>query len=497
MPNSTLLRAIDRAALILGLLVGCSSTEAPLGPTYAGTTGFGGSAGSASTSTGTVCMPASCASLGASCGQVPDGCGSVISCGECAAGETCGANGPNQCGSGTCTARTCPELGAQCGSIADGCGQVVLCPDTCVAPQICGQAASANLCIDPPQGVGGAAATSAVASTGDTLTSTATGGMPTVGSVTGTAGTSTTSSTSSTSSTSGANTTVTTSAGGTGTTGDVVTTSATSTTGVTGTTGATTGGTSTTGGSSAFPPITDFTANDGGFGQVTVRNENGVALFRPSDATFGADGVLHPIVVWGNGSTNTVDIWQWFLQRVASYGFVVVAPEQTQVTPEQMNAAIDYVLALAADPNSVYYGKVDTTRIASTGYSLGGLGALNVAQNERIDTTFVLAAAVPSLSPGLHGPLGGMFASDDQYFDVPTVTAMIDNSSQPAFGAVIANTTHNTAPGNPNATEAYIGWLRWQFMGDAAGRALFVGASCGICTRSAIQQVIKNGIDSL
>ena len=141
------------------------------------------------------------------------------------------------------------------------------------------------------------------------------------------------------------------------------------------------GGACRTATGAAFAPVTDYTARDGGFGPAVVTRNTGdaalgtdrVAVFRPAAAKYGQGGVSHPIIVWGNGSTNTVDIWQGFLSRVATYGFVVVAPEQTQVTAAQMNAAIDYVIRLANDPTGADCGKIDTTKIGSTGYSLGGI----------------------------------------------------------------------------------------------------------------------------
>jgi hypothetical protein len=51
------------------------------------------------------------------CGQVVDTCGAIVDCGSCAAGQTCGAAGPNRCGNGTCTP-TC--AGKKCGQ-SDGC----------------------------------------------------------------------------------------------------------------------------------------------------------------------------------------------------------------------------------------------------------------------------------------------------------------------------------------------------------------------------------------
>jgi hypothetical protein len=101
------------------------------------------------------------------------------------------------------------------------------------------------------------------------------------------------------------------------------------------------GGAATGGDSNCFPSITDFAARDGGFGSaereiVQIGTGDSVSLFRPADASFGQADCQFPLLVWGNGSTNTVDIWAGHLSRAASYGFVVVAPEQTQVNSGHM-----------------------------------------------------------------------------------------------------------------------------------------------------------------
>jgi hypothetical protein len=243
-----------------------------------------------------------------------------------------------------------------------------------------------------------------------------------------------------------------------------------------------------------FPPLTSYTGNDGGFGSVVARNvmdatSGPVAIFRPSK--YGEGGVRHPIVVWGNGRTNTVDIWARFLQRVASYGFVVVAPEQDMVTTDHMNAGIDYVLRLAADPNGTDCGKIDTTKIASTGYSMGGGGAIGVSSNARITATFLFAALGITNTKNIKAPWAGTFAENDEYFAWSTIKPATLASPQPAFAAMITGTTHNTLPGNAKSSEAYIAFLRWRFMGDPAGKAIFVGASCQICTDPAFGEVVK------
>jgi len=243
-----------------------------------------------------------------------------------------------------------------------------------------------------------------------------------------------------------------------------------------------------------FPPLTSYTANDGGFGSVVTRNASDatsgpVAIFRPSK--YGEGGVRHPVVVWGNGRTNTVDIWARFLQRVASYGFVVVAPEQDMVTTAHMDAAIDYAIRLAADPNGTDCGKIDTTKLGSTGYSMGGGGAIGVASNARITATFLFAALGINNSKNIKAPWAGTFAETDEFFAWSTIKPAVMASPQPAFAGMLTGTTHNTLPGNAKSSEAYIAFLRWRFMGDPAAKAIFVGPSCQICTDTAFGEVVK------
>lgn len=83
------------------------------------------------------CAPTDCSTLGAQCGPAGDGCGGVQQCGDCPAGQTCGAAGPSQCGGETCAPTTCAALGAECGAAGDGCGGVLACGD-CPAGLICG-----------------------------------------------------------------------------------------------------------------------------------------------------------------------------------------------------------------------------------------------------------------------------------------------------------------------------------------------------------------------
>lgn len=78
-------------------------------------------------SEGSNCFPQTCTQLAASCGELVERCGTVLSCGTCPEGQTCGAEKPNVCDEGTCVAKTCTQLGAECGLVSDGCAAVIDC----------------------------------------------------------------------------------------------------------------------------------------------------------------------------------------------------------------------------------------------------------------------------------------------------------------------------------------------------------------------------------
>src|SRR5690554_6928860 len=131
-------------------------------------------------------------------------------------------------------------------------------------------------------------------------------------------------------------------------------------------------------------------------------------IFRPKDMTeFDVDNPL-PLIVWGNGACFDSP-WEHvnFLNEIASHGFLVVAigtmPKTTEVRSksEKLSDAIDWAIAQNNDPNSLYYQKIDTSNIAVSGMSCGGLQALEVASDPRIATLGVFNSGV------LKNPGGG------------------------------------------------------------------------------------------
>ena len=162
-----------------------------------------------------------------------------------------------------------------------------------------------------------------------------------------------------------------------------------------------------------------------------------------------------------------------------------------------MNAAIDYVLRLANDPASGDCGKIDTTKIGATGYSLGGGGAISVGSNARITSTFFFASngnvQEPEGSVGRHRRRHG--------HDVQLDRDQFGRDRIDAAGLRRRARRHRSQSRRrtaPRRRKGCIGWMRWRFMGDQAGHDLFVGATCKICSDAAFSGVVKTAsLDSL
>jgi hypothetical protein len=89
------------------------------------------------------CVPMTHCAATQMCGTIPDGCARTLSCGSCAAGQSCGGDGtPNRC----CTPTTTCATGSDCGRASDGCGGVIVCGGACVGQRVCGGAGVPNKC---------------------------------------------------------------------------------------------------------------------------------------------------------------------------------------------------------------------------------------------------------------------------------------------------------------------------------------------------------------
>lgn len=278
------------------------------------------------------------------------------------------------------------------------------------------------------------------------------------------------------------------------------------------------------GGSGPHPAIA---ASDGSMRENT--------LYYPAD--FPDDPL--PLLVWGTGGCVDNGLgYSGFLKEIASHGYFVISgghpryarqsrdrsaeltPEQRaslqalpDTTVDQLLRAIDWAGEQSSDPGSPYYGHIDTGRIAAMGHSCGGLQAIALATDPRVDTSIAFNSGVLSevpkgfdenanlvvektVLPEIKGPIAYINGGPD---DIAYENGLDDFNRLahvPVFFAengVGHGGTFRDDEGGDYAALA-IRWLEWQFEGNEEAARWFVGENCKLCT-AAGWKVKKKGID--
>jgi hypothetical protein len=236
--------------------------------------------------------------------------------------------------------------------------------------------------------------------------------------------------------------------------------------------------------------------------EVVIESDPGV----PDQTIYRAvvpSEVKLPIIVWGEGGCIKMGlIMAEFLHDVASHGFLIIAdgpPEggTTGAGPgggggDVFKASIDWAIAENDRPCSQYYRKLDTTKIAASGQSCGGLMTLQAAGDPRLTT-------IAMFNSGLMG--GGaatldMVHTPAAYFNGGTSDIAYENGANDYaqlamtadFPVLHANNMlgHGGTYNDDNGGEcARVGeaWFRWQLLGDEteSGKGMFWGPDCGLC----------------
>jgi hypothetical protein len=272
-----------------------------------------------------------------------------------------------------------------------------------------------------------------------------------------------------------------------------------------------------------------LTVGDGGTGayKAVLTGEESLkthTIFRPRDLSqFGGSNLL-PIVAWGNGScANSATEFRNLLSEIASHGYLIVAigppaasidlvAAQGGTTTSQLFDGIDWAVKENGRAESVYFGKIDTKKIAVMGMSCGGLQALEASADPRITTTIIWnsgafthpptftpppAAAgkapqgfsMPAVSKDdlkkIHSPIFYVTGSKgielenakDDYSKISQVPILIAIRD----GAQHYEGTIYRAPNAGDYGRYGSAWLDWQLKGDKEAAKQFSGADCGIC----------------
>lgn len=235
----------------------------------------------------------------------------------------------------------------------------------------------------------------------------------------------------------------------------------------------------------------------------------GMTIYRPKDlSAFGKEKKL-PILLWGNGAcANTTFEHKNFLNELASHGYVIlgIGPldqinERGQSAKQptkssQLTGALDWILKETKSTESVYYGKVDSSKVAAMGMSCGGLQAIEISGDPRISTTVVCNSGVLA-SPSPMGAMPSLTKEDLKKYHAPVIyimggpTDIAYNNAMDDFAKVshvpIVMTNHDVGHGGTYAqphggefTKVALAWLDWQLKGDEKASRMFVGTDSGL-----------------
>lgn len=243
------------------------------------------------------------------------------------------------------------------------------------------------------------------------------------------------------------------------------------------------GGTETTGGA------TNYAAS--GSYSVARETEGQCAVYRPR--SLGEGGKKHPVILWGNGTGTPVSGYDSILAHWASHGFVVAAATTTNAgSGAEMISCLDD-LASKNKGNGGYAGKLDLSKVGTSGHSQGGGGSIMAGQDARITATVPMQ---PYTLPWLghkaasngkqNGPMLLLSGSAD---NIAAPRSNQDNVFQsanvPVFYATSQGATHFEAgytAGNFRGPST--AWFLHHLMGNAEAKSMFYGSNCTLCTNS-------------
>lgn len=255
-------------------------------------------------------------------------------------------------------------------------------------------------------------------------------------------------------------------------------------------------------------------------------------VYRPADLKkLGARKL--GVYVFGNGAcSNDGASARLHLLEIASHGYLAIAPGRIRTGPgaivtledpppprpadgklpkpsttsAELTSALDWALAQNADKKSPYFGKIDPAAVAISGFSCGGLQALQIASDPRVKTLIVMNSGIfndstmgisgidvsKSLLDKIHTPTLYILGGET---DIAYANGMDDFKRikhVPAYLGNLIGVGHGGTYWQPNggkAAAAVVGWLDWQLRGDKQAEKMFVGKDCGMCKDPAWQFV--------
>jgi hypothetical protein len=196
---------------------------------------------------------------------------------------------------------------------------------------------------------------------------------------------------------------------------------------------------------------------------------------------------LHPIVVWGNGTTVMGSgTYAFFNSNAASWGMVVAASHEDNTgSGNHHKAGIDWLLAQNADSSSMFYQKL-STRVGVSGHSQGGFGASRAFSHANVESAVIVGATARAsekvsviILTGTEDIASGAMASGAGKMFVASWEGGDHVGTQTIAGYISRD------PGTLQMQRFYAAWFRCFLADDQTACDMFYGGTptgCGICS---------------
>lgn len=205
----------------------------------------------------------------------------------------------------------------------------------------------------------------------------------------------------------------------------------------------------------------------------------------------------YPLVVFANGTGVVYSRYTPIFRHLASWGFVAIGNDDpSSMFGKSTSLTLDYILSINQNPQSIFFGKLDTNHIGVTGHSQGAVGAVHAVtdfQNGRFFTSLYTASATSQsliripyfmvagtgkFDAGVTAPLAALLQGYDKVQE--NVPAVMARRKDVDHGDVL---TH--ADGYMTA------WFRYTLMNDLEAEKVFAGKSPEILMNSVNWQDVK------
>jgi hypothetical protein len=205
------------------------------------------------------------------------------------------------------------------------------------------------------------------------------------------------------------------------------------------------------------------------------------------------EGETFPLITWGNGTCAMPEGYGPLLRYVASFGYIIVAPNSRSAgsAGQPMIKALDFMFAENEKADSKFFGKIDTDKVGAMGHSQGSGATATASSDPRIKAVILFnggtSASKPYLAVSGDRDLGGTPAGSNNAIQAAQhAAAWIWYHQIPA--AVNGSTTGELAPGHltlmmepERVQEMTAKWWDMMLKGKEDAKPMFLGDACTLC----------------